>query len=241
MSNSPVKLGLLAIMVLVALSISATSARADFEIQLSEAGYGTKTITDGGSGDVNPNTGAITYFGSFGTFSFTITTSESKPLIGSASNPQMDLNFLVNSSAAGTLTIMASDTDFTPVPAGGFSLAVGGTFNGPISQLTYQTFASSSNLDFGTSGPGSDSSEQMVIQQSPFSGTGYMSSDGLSAPYSLTQVMTITATGAGGYSSGDLTLSTPAPSSLMLLLSSSPVFGMVIWLRRRRLCLAGAA
>ena len=62
-------------------------------------------------------------------YSFLVNTSQSKPAIGSASAPQLDLNYTATRTTTCTtgcdVFLYASDTDF--VGAHGFLLTIGGT------------------------------------------------------------------------------------------------------------------
>jgi hypothetical protein len=76
---------------------------------------GTTTITveDGGANDAYGDAGAITFSGSIGNFNLNVTTGVSKPVLGSAAWPSMDLNDIsVSSNGGGTLRITFSDNGF---------------------------------------------------------------------------------------------------------------------------------
>ena len=55
------------------------------------SGSDSMTLSDNSLGDINPTTGAVTFIGSVGDFVFNVSTGISKPVLGSASNPFMDL------------------------------------------------------------------------------------------------------------------------------------------------------
>jgi hypothetical protein len=201
-----------AMLAVVGLVGSTSHAGADFQLRLSDSiGTTPRTITDNGAGDSNPNAGVITFNGSFGAYLVTFTAALSKPVSGSVAEPNMDLNFLVAKAAgsvADTITIETSDTDFTTSPLS-LGAAVGGTFGGPISQVTYQTF-SGNNTNFDESG---SSSALLTFTSSPFSGTSTLNVPA-GSPYSLTEKVVITGASGFGSSSGDGTLSVPAPANL---------------------------
>src|SRR4051794_24174539 len=61
------------------------------------------TIDDGGLADLNPVSGAVTYIGSFGAATTNIDSGLSKPLIGSATAPQLHLDGVLTSSSSMSL------------------------------------------------------------------------------------------------------------------------------------------
>lgn len=117
-------------------------------IELSD-GVVTKSVTDGGVGDLSPTPGVVVFSGTVGVFDVNVTTGLTKPLLGSATEPIMDLNSVnVNSGAVGTLTVKLTSTDFVPTSKTFLAkLDVGGTTNGTI---TVDAFNDSSNTPFGT-------------------------------------------------------------------------------------------
>ena len=99
-------------------------------LSLSDGIHPTVTITDEGLGDLASDPGAILFYGSLGNFGINITAGTTKPAIGSADEPILDISSLnIASFGAGTLTITFSETGFTgQVPA--FTGSVGGTTTG---------------------------------------------------------------------------------------------------------------
>src|SRR5581483_9758957 len=108
-----------------------SSAHAALMLQLSD-GSNTESATGAG--------GAVTFAGAVGSFVFNITTGLSKPLIGTATLPLLDLNSVdVTAATGGTLTIEVTDTDF--VGSGGilqFLNNVGGTTT--AGSLNFKTY-----------------------------------------------------------------------------------------------------
>lgn len=214
---------------------SATNAEAAFQMKLSwtSGGGGSVTITDGGAGDSNGASGAITYIasgGSAGLFDIQVNTGLSKPSKGSADWPDMDLNFVVSKGDVGaeTLTIEISDDGFTTNRP--FKTQIGGTFSGSVSSVDASARYDDSNVVFG---PGGGDSYSQSFNSSPFSGTGSFLTSG-ATPYSLTQKIVITAGSGSGTSSGDFEIkSVPAPAGLVLVATGLPVLGLGARLRRR--------
>ena len=108
-------------------------------------------VTDNSPSDLAPSPGVITSFplgGAFG-FSIVLNFAQSKPAIGSASVPHLDLNFAVT-GGSGTIFLYASDTGFTTPPTG-YALNIGGTSSS--GNVTAGAWGGNSNaaLDFSNS------------------------------------------------------------------------------------------
>jgi hypothetical protein len=144
----------------------------------------------------------------------------------------MDLNFLVSKgsmTSADSITIKITDTGFTSSPLT-LSSQIGGTMNGSLSSVRSQAFFDSSNKLFGTGG--TPSANQLFTSSGPFSGSADFGVTG-GTPYSLTEIITITAGAGGGAGSGDAGIVAPAPAGLVLALTGMPFLGLGVWLRRR--------
>jgi hypothetical protein len=182
--------------------MTATRADAAAMLRLTQ-GVNQVTITDNLAGDLNPAIGAVTWLGTLGVFTMNVTTGLSKPVL--AGNPHMDLNTIDVSTAAGILVIEFTDTDWQGV--GNIGMAIGGTAAGTV---TYDVKADPLNNPFGGGVVGSLG----PFGPGAFSGTTAAFGSG-TAPYSLTQVVTIVHRAAGA-SSYDAEL-VPEPASLTLL------------------------
>ena len=85
-------------------------------------------VQDNSGGDSIGMTGAISFATSAFGYTLEVNTSQSKPVIGSATAPQLDLSFVVTGAGAGNVFLYASDTDF--LTGGQFTLTLGGTNSG---------------------------------------------------------------------------------------------------------------
>ena len=171
--------------VATALSLgTATHAYADptLGIELEQSGYSSVVVT-GGTDPLVVNQG-------IGTF---LTNVEVNNV---STNPlSIDLSSLnVNALGAGTLTIIASATGLTsPVGAMGFISQFSGNFVGSVVSATLQAFVSNTNQMFATTTP---ISGVLTGTSSPFAVAGGGSAT-TSAPFSITEVVTVSATGMG--------------------------------------------
>jgi hypothetical protein len=197
----------------VALLVGAQPARADFELMLSD-GVNTVTVTDQTAGDSNPAAGAITFIGSIGNFNINVSTGVSKPALGSATLPDMDLNSVdvvstILDPTHTTLTLSLSDTDFVGSGAPTiYSASIGGTSSGPV---TFATFLDCTNAEFGEGTP--------LTTNGPFGSGAFSGSNtataSCSGAYSLTEQVALTIS-ASGATSFDGDLKVPEPGTLAL-------------------------
>jgi len=220
------RLVLSVLLLLAALTVGGFPAYATAVIELSD-GSSTVTLQDNGSStcsgactgwltssDTVMAVGAVSLTTTFDSYVVTVTTGITKPILGSAAAPDMDLNVSATRGAAvgsNTLTIEFSDTDFTrPVP--GLTLTAGGTSVGSGSYAAYYSTANT-QLTLGT-----------LIASQAFGAGPYTVNTGGAGPlgtglFSLTQVVTETFPGGAAMTfSGDHTLTgVPEPASAALL------------------------
>lgn len=113
-------------------------AHAVLMLSLDDGNGNAVTVTDDGVGDIYPNAGTVTYLGPVGSWFINATTGISKPIIGSADNPEMDLNSVNVSGGSGTLTIKLTDTDFISTDGvESFFSVIGGATNGTVTYESY--------------------------------------------------------------------------------------------------------
>jgi hypothetical protein len=187
-------------------------------------------IQDNAAGDTIASLGAISFSTSAFGYSLLVNTSQSKPMLGSATAPQLDLTF----SATGNVFLYASDTDF--VLAGGtFMVSLGGTNSGNSGSVQGRAWGGSTNTEFQFSGA------NLLASIGPLTTNSFAgSATGLFAPtanpYSLT-IGTTVSRAAAGTSTGDLNLQIspiPEPSTWALLLMGPALMAFVVRRRTRR-------
>lgn len=153
-------------------------------------GTTTVTIMDGSGMDMSAMPGVIIFNGILGVWDINVSTGLTKPVIGSPSDPHMDLNSIDHSTGPGFLKITFTDTGFIATP-GTITAGIGGTQqNGSVRFTAYQNL--SLLTDSGT------------LSGSPFTAANSAPLSGLT-PYSLTEEVIINHT-AAGVTSWDATL-----------------------------------
>ena len=187
-------------------------------------GINTIFVADGSGFDSNPTLGAITFNGVIGIWDINVSTGLTKPIIGSPSDPQMDLNSIDHSTGPGFLKITFVDYGFTAT-SGSVVADIGGTqANGNARFRVFQDM-------------------NLLTDSGTLTGTPYTSSrsaplSGLS-PYSLTEEVVINHT-AAGTTSWDAALSvTPVPEGdAIFAMAGLAIVTGAYALRRRKLATA---
>jgi hypothetical protein len=192
-------------------------------------------IQDNAAGDTIASTGAISFSVSAFGYSLLVNTAQSKPMVGSAGAPQLDLTFSATTNgAAGNVFLYASDTNFT-LGSGTFVLNLGGTNSGGDGSVQGRAWGGTSNTEFQFSGANLLASIG-PLTTSGFSATATGTFSPIANPYSLTIGTTISR-GAAGTSTGDLNLqvsAVPEPSTWALMLMGPALVGFVARRRSKR-------
>jgi hypothetical protein len=145
-------------------------------------------VEDNDANDVNSLAGVVSFAGPVGDYLLTSSVGITKPTLGTANQPSIDLLSvqLSSSVASSVIEVAFSDTDFsTAGPSISLPSLIGGTTNGTI---RYQTFASLTNTAFATDILISDSG---VLGSGAFAFTDY-ATIALQGLYSLTTIVTVT-------------------------------------------------
>jgi hypothetical protein len=165
-------------------------------------GTNTVTILDNGTGDINPLVGAIAWNGVIGSWDINLDQGLTKPIMGDATHPSMDLSFSAHSTGAGThtLRLLFVDSGFTFSGVG--TDGIGGTAGQTVDDFI--NINGTHVIHNGPFGPGA------------FSGT-VSGSLSLSASDLLALEVDITHTGSE-LTTGDKSLQTPDSGSAVALL-----------------------
>ena len=138
----------------VALALAATSvSQAVPTIRISD-GFTTVTVSDNLVGDASAQAGFVSYTAAPGTFagwSVILSAGTTKPIIGSATAPELDLNWSITRTAGagvGTLTVLFSENGFNLATAAGAVTASGGTLGtSAANSATIRTFYAANNVE----------------------------------------------------------------------------------------------
>lgn len=210
------KVILLTLVALFALSVQAVQAVPVLYLS-DDGGANYTTIIDNTATDLNNAVGAVTFSGAIGNWSINVTTGVTKPALGSAASPILDLNSInVTSSAGGSLLIWFSEDGFNTFN-GILQSSAGGVTSGTVNFATWVDLSRVSTL--GPFGPGAFSGTTSVA-------ASFSSSDKLWAFASIDHA------GAGNTSFNYEVKGVPEPGTLLLL--GSGLAGLGIFARRRK-------
>ena len=193
---------LIAVAALVFTPLEAGASPAQLKL---ESGAATMVIVDNSAEDGDPSTGVVFFSDSFDVFGIVVAVGMSKPVLGTPSQPEMNVTVLsMTQATGGTLTVSFTDTGFNS-GAGATTLtsATGGTTQG---QTTVQSYVDPGNVEFGTACTSGS--------QGPLSGAYDSTTTGpcsLSGDFSMTAVSVFTL-GAGQLQSHSVAMSLPPPA-----------------------------
>jgi hypothetical protein len=149
------------------------------------------TVVDNGPGDLIGLTGAIQIQTNVGVWNLVLSTAETKPLLGSTTAPVMDVILQANSTAAGSLRLVFSDNGFGPAAGLLTAPATGHVSAGAGVTESYDVFGDPANV-IGATTVHIASIGTLPLPISA-SGSGPLA---LGAPFSLTQVEQLVASGS---------------------------------------------
>jgi len=195
-------------------------------------GGGDSIVQDNGAGDVGAGAGIlglITMSFATGGYDIVLNTSQSKPVIGSAGAPQLDITFTVTDIAGqGTdctvavpcsVWLFASDNGFTGV--GGAQMTLGGTQPNGANTVNARAWGGTTNNTIDLTGTAPGITGNLLINSGNLTANPFVfsggSAGGLGAvsPYSLTLGINVIRT-APGTTTGDLNLRVPEPATMAL-------------------------
>jgi len=188
------------------------------------------TIIDNNTGDLNPTTGELTLSTNIGVWSLSISTGITTPVLGSLTNPVMDLVIQASSTGAGSLTYAFSQNAFSPAP-GTLNAAVSGqVISGAPTKVDYSVYGDTGNsLGALTTLLATTGTNSLPIS------TSTSGAENLTTPFSLTEVVQLTASGASAVSVDASLNVIPEPSSAALTFLGLALFVVGLAYRRRSL------
>jgi hypothetical protein len=149
------------------------------------------TVFDNGPGDQIGALGVIQVQTNVGVWNLAISTAVTKPLVGSPTDPVMDLDVQANSTGAGSLRLAFSDNGFGPASGILNSIVTGHLLAGAATTVTYDVYGDPANLIGATTIL--IASTGTVPLPTIATGSGPLA---LPTPFSLTQVEQFDALGA---------------------------------------------
>jgi hypothetical protein len=204
-------------MVAGAIALAASPAHATLEIRLQSGG---STYTQSGSSP-------LTVTKAIGDFSVTVNTGLA------SSTPELDLSSSdFNSTGAGTLVVTLSENGLTGLTGLQAWLSqFSGNFSGGPATVTLKTYVDNSNTLLGTGtllSSFTETTTPFAVSQTKDATT--------SAPFALTDVLTITTRGASQFSlDGSVTGDAPhVPEPASLAIMASALLGFTVLAHRRR-------
>jgi hypothetical protein len=170
------------------------------------------TVVDNGPGDFAPQSGALIISTNVGVWNLVISTALSKPLSGSSLDPVMDVSVQANSTAAGSLRVVFSDNNFGPASGLLKGTITGHIVSGGAATDSYSVYGDPANVVGATT---------VLIASTgtlsfPLVGGSASGPLALGAPFSLTQVEQIVATGPTFFNTDASLAVVPEPSTLGL-------------------------
>jgi len=187
------------------------------------------SVTDNGAGDLNPATGELTVSANVGVWSLSISSGLTKPALGSTTNPVMDLVVQASSTAAGSLRYVFSDNGFGPAPGTLNATVSGHVISGAPTTLDYSVYGDPANvlgaLTIPLTTTGTTPLPVLASNSGPLA---------LGAPFSLTEVVQLTASGASALSVDSSLNVTPIPEPSSAGLTFLGLAFLVAGLARRK-------
>ena len=184
-------------------------------------------ITDNGGHDLNGAMGQMLVVTNLGVWNLTIASAITKPALGSSTNPLMDITVQATSTSGGSLNYKFSDNGFGPATGTLNATVSGHVISGAAATVAYSVFGDPANNVLG--------GETVLLASTGTTPLPVVASNSgplaLPTPFSLTQDVTLNASGASDISVDASFNVVPEPSTIGLV-----VVGLlgVLGIRRRK-------
>jgi hypothetical protein len=173
------------------------------------------SVLDDSAGDLSSATGVVAVVTNVGLWNLVINVGETKPAVGSATSPVMDLSIQASSTAATNLTLTFSDRNFA-LGSGNLTASLSAHIvSGAGESIQYFVYGDPSNMGNQTTKISS-----IVPNALPFSGVTepLPLPLTLAVPYSLTEVVDISTCGPSSDSvDASFEALVPEPSTVALI------------------------
>src|SRR5664280_262136 len=185
------KMGVKTLIVGLAVAGFANWAHAAATLSIYDGANPLISLVDNSPGDFNGSVGQMLVITNVGVWNLTITSAVTKPALGSATNPVMDIAIQAISSASGILTYTFSDNGFGPATGTLNATVSGHVISGAAATVGYDVWGDSANVLGATTvhlaGTGTSPLPVVASNSGPLA---------LPTPFSLTQVVELHASGA---------------------------------------------
>jgi hypothetical protein len=141
-------------------------------------------VQDNGPGDSNALLGIIQFTGPVGSYTLNVVAAQSKPLLGSPAQAEIDLFVLSVQGGTDPIRILMTDTNF-PGAIGGAALLTASVGGNTAAPAHFQAFLDRANAPFATAGPTVCTPGAQLVSTSPFA-SNVSTSCPLNGPFSLT-------------------------------------------------------
>jgi hypothetical protein len=196
---------------IVGVALGAHGAIVGCDLTISDGVDPSITIFDNNVGDLNPTTGELTVSTNIGLWTLSISTGVTTPVLGSLTNPIMDLVIQASSTGAGSLTYAFSENAFGPANGAVNAAVSGQVISGASTKVDYGVYGDTGNaLGALTTLLATTGTNSLPIS------TSIPGTENLTTPFSLTQVVQLTASGASAVSVDASMNVIPEPSSVTL-------------------------
>lgn len=193
-------------------------------------------ISDNGVGDASPAVGHVNYANpTFFGWNILVSSGVTKPILGSATSPALDLNYFVirGAGSVGTLTIYFSENGFDLTTVGKLETSAGGTLGSQGSpSVNVRTYYDLGNTELATT---------TLLTSHLFTGTGGYSGNDVGGPVGPDNSVAFTVRldislpiGAAASGDTDLHLSVPESGSMITLFGTALLGLGILAIRSRR-------